>query len=169
TSTTTLDSAATPLSGTTLFYERMLTGRFGLGLTFSSFLERSFQLTIGTDIYDILETVTAMSFDFKTYFSEHKKEGWKTYMGVSFGQYTVASTIVKTDSNGATTDGKTGATVPTTSLSFGVDYVLEFGGFRMDTAIINGKRYDKTGFDLHDAVYDYSTTTVVELGVFSFF
>ncbi len=166
TSTTASGSDETQIIGTAIFYERMLTGRFSLGFTFSNLLERTSKVSVGAVTYSSLETISMYSIDFKSYFKIHKREGWKPYMGVSFGSYTTASVL--TDTSGIISEKETGAVIPTTSLSFGYDYVLEFGGLRFDYTLMSGKRSDDS-YTGHNATYDYTNSSVFGIGVYSFF
>jgi len=160
-------NGSTELKGTTLFYERLLTRGFSVGLTFSTFLERSMDVDVGSDKNAVVETVTMYSIDFKSYLSEHKRKGWKPYFGVGFGSYNVSSTI-KTTSGGTTTEGSSSATVPLTIFSLGADYVFSFGGVRIDYALTTGKREDTDGHSTYNADYNY-TGTSLGIAVFSFF
>ncbi|MCP4298630.1 MAG: hypothetical protein GY786_23830 [Proteobacteria bacterium] len=168
TTTSATGSDAIAIKGTTIFYERMLTGRFSLGFTYSSFLERTSEFSVGSVSYSSLEKISMYSIDFKSYFEIHKREGWKPYMGVSFGSYTAASELT-VNTLGTLTDEKTGATIPTTSLSFGYDWVLEFGGLRFDYTMMSGKRSDSDTYTGHKATYDYTNSSVFGIGVYSFF
>ena len=164
--------ASEPLVGAVIFYERIFQSRFSAGLKYSSFLERNMETTIDDNELVILEAVTLFNLDVKAYFSDHLLPGFKAFLGVAFGNYTVTSTVTTTSTNddGTTTstEGQTTATVPITVMNVGFDLMSDFGGIRIAAGLPTGKRNDFEGHTEYKAAYDYSGA-VVTIGVFSFF
>ena len=167
--TTDTGSDSTNVTGFMLFYERLLTSRFGLGASYSVQAERSGEMTVGTDKNETLETSSLYTVDLKAYFKDHKRAGLKPYAGVSFGSITAKTTITTTASGASTsTEGETKATVPLTILSFGFDYLYEFAGFRVDWSLTTGKREDRESHSSYNATYNYAGSAI-GLTVYSFF
>lgn len=160
-------SGTTAVKGMVLFYERLITKRFSVGLSYSSFLERTMEFDVGSSTNTILETGSMFTIDFKSYFKSHIRTGFKPYVGVGFGTVTLSSKVT-TDTSGTESEGTTGASIPITALSIGADYLVDFGGVRADLSIITGGRDDTSGHDTYNATYTL-TGTSFGIAVFGFF
>ncbi len=157
------------LVGTVFFYDRLFLDRFSAGLRFSSFLERSMDVTIGTSTVNILETASFWSMDFKAFFKDHMRPGFKPFLGVSYGNYTVKSTLTTTTTGSATTtEDNTAATIPVTVLSGGFDYIFGFGGVRLEAGQVTGSRNDLDSSSTYRASYQYGGSTL-GISVYAFF
>ena len=161
-------SASDTIVGAAFFYERLFKSKFSAGLQYSSFLERSIEFSIGTNELNVVEATALTIIDFKAFFKDHSRPGFKPYIGVGFGQYTMASTISTTDSTGSTSDSTTEAVVPVTILNLGADYFRDFGGFRLNVGVVSGKRNDLTSNDTYQATYQ-ATGVVFGISVYSLF
>jgi len=160
-------TASDDLVGAGFFYERLFLSRFSAGLKYSGFLERSLTQSLDGDTISTVETTTMTTLDFKAFFKDHSQSGMKPFLGVSFGTYAPMS-VVTTIAAAGNTEGSTAASVPVTGLSFGFDYILEFGGVRVEGYSITGKRRDLTSHDTYIANYRYDGSAL-SIGVYSFF
>ena len=166
-STTASSTATDDLIGAGFFYDRVFLSRFSAGFKYSSLLDRSLVQNLGGTTVTTVEQTSLASFDFKAFFKDHSSNGFKGFLGVGFGTYTPKSKVT-TIATGGNTEGNTGATVPFSSLSVGFDYLLDFGGVRVEAFSITGSRRDLTGHPSYTANYRYDGTAL-EVGVFSFF
>jgi len=166
-SATSTSTASDDLVGAGFFYERLFLSRFSAGFKWSSFLERSTTHSLDSNTVTVLEKTSMTTFDFKAFFKDHMQNGMKPFLGVSFGTYAPKSTIT-TIATAGNTEGSTAASVPITGLSFGFDYILDFGGVRVEGFSITGKRRDLTGHDTYIANYRYDGSAL-SVGVYSFF
>ena len=164
---TSSSTASDDLIGAGFFYERVFLSRFSAGLKYSSLLDRSLVQTVGGQTVTTVEQTALASFDFKAFFKDHSSNGFKGFLGVGFGSYTPKSTVTTIAASG-NTEGNTGAAVPISSLSVGFDYLLDFGGVRVEAYSITGSRRDLTGHPSYTANYRYDGSAF-EVGVFSFF
>jgi len=155
--------------GPAFFYERIILSRFTVGVTYSSMLERSMDIKTSTATVNVVENITMTTFDFKAYFKDHRRPGWKPYLGVSFGTMAVADTLsVTTTGTTTATEEETKATVPVTFLRAGMDLTMGFGGVRIDFGQATGSRRDLESSTNYRAKYVMDGSSLA-IGVFSHF
>ena len=163
------DSASASMVGTTFFYERIFLSRFSMGVAYSSFLEKSLDMRVGTSSINVIEKTNYTAFDFKAFFREHTRPGWKPFLGVGFGTYTVASTLAVTaDGVTTATADATSATIPVTLLNWGFDYTMDATGIRMEMNQVTGTRRDLESSTDYNANY-IADGTSVGIAVYSHF
>lgn len=162
------DRASDNLVGFGLFAERIFLDRFGAGIKLGYGLERNLSLTVGSNTIQALEAASFWSLDFKAFVRDHTRPGLKPFLGVGYGNYTTQSTLSVISGSGTVAEDKTGATIPFTSLSAGMDYTFGMGGFRLEGAISTGKRTDLDSSSTYFATYDY-TGAIFNFSVYSFF
>lgn len=162
------DSASDSMVGTTFFYERIFYSRFSMGFAYSPLLEKSLDMKVGTNIINVIEKTTYSVFDFKAFFREHTRPGFKPFLGVGFGTYSVASAMLITDSANVTTEDATTASIPVTMLNLGFDYTMTNTGIRMEMNQVTGTRRDLESSDTYNANYRVDGTSV-GIAVYSHF
>ncbi|OGG96440.1 MAG: hypothetical protein A2508_00770 [Candidatus Lambdaproteobacteria bacterium RIFOXYD12_FULL_49_8] len=166
-SSTSITTGSEPMVGPAFFYERVFLSRFSAGVKYASGLDRSLDMWIDGNTVSIVEKTVLTSFDFKAYFKDHSSSGLKPYLGVGFGNL-VSSSVVTTIAASGNTEGNTSATVPTTTLNLGADYLLEFGAVRFDFGTTTGRRRDLDGHTTYKALYKMDGASF-SVGVYSFF
>jgi hypothetical protein len=166
--TTNTGSASGNLVGFALFAERLFFDRFSAGLKYGYGLERSMQMLVGTNTLEILENASFWALEFKAFVKDNLRPGIKPFLGVSYGNYSVVSTISILPTTGSVTEDQTGATIPFTTLSAGADYTFGLGGIRAEVGQVTGKRNDLEGSSTYYASYNYDGT-VIGISVYSFF
>ncbi|MDX2469963.1 MAG: hypothetical protein QNL04_05230 [SAR324 cluster bacterium] len=163
------DSASDSMVGTTFFYERIFLSRFSIGVAYSSFLEKSLDMYVGTNTINVIEQTSYTAVDFKAFFREHARPGWKPFLGVGFGTHTVASAMTITaDSATTTSTDATAASIPVTMLNWGFDYTMDATGIRMEMNQVTGTRRDLESSDTYSANYIVDGTSV-GIAVYSHF
>lgn len=162
------DKDSDNLVGFGLFAERIFLDRFGAGIKLGYGLERNLSLNVGSNSIQALETASFWSLDFKAFVRDHTRPGLKPFLGVGYGNYTTQSTLSVIPASGSVSEDKTGATIPFTTLSAGMDYTFGMGGFRLEGAISTGKRTDLESSSTYFATYDF-TGAIFNFSVYSFF
>ncbi len=158
-----------PLIGAAFFYERIFLSRFSMGLTYTSLMERSMDVKDGVTDINVVEKVALGSVDFRAYFKSHKRNGWKPYLGVSFGTMSASDTLTLTTAGSTTTtEETTKAVVPVTLLRGGFDLIMDYGGIRLDFGQVTGVRRDLVGSNSYRANYKM-TGSSMSIAVFSHF
>jgi hypothetical protein len=160
---------STELNGTTLYYEFLLNEQFSIGISYSFYGERSLELTIGTDTYEIIENTTYRSLDFKSYIFDYNGRGLNPYIGISQAEFETKSEITKTDASGNETTDSTEAKIPTNILTLGLGYSMDKTGFQMEYSMLRGKRNDTKSYSGHKATYDLEDAYMVGISIFSLF
>jgi hypothetical protein len=161
-------SASGSLVGFALFAERLFLDRFSAGFKYGYGLERSFEMQVGTSSLEVLENATFWALEFRAFAKDNISTGLKPFLGVSYGNYTVTSTITIIPTTGSTSEEQTGATIPYTMLSAGADYTFGFGGIRIEAGQVTGKRNDLESSSVYYAAYNYNGS-IVGISVYSFF
>ena len=157
--------------GPSFFYEYLILGHFGVGLSYASGLTRTITTADGNADINIEETATLAALDFKAYFADHKRGGMKPYIGVTTGTVTPTSLVnitTSTNNSTTTTTETTGIAVPVTLLNFGIDYTVGYAGVRVEAGMITGAKTDHVGSDTYQAAYTYNGGNFA-IGVFSHF
>lgn len=161
-------SASGNLIGFAFFAERLFLDRFGAGFKYGYGVERSFDMQVGTSSLEVLENATFWSLEFRAYVKDNISTGLKPFLGVSYGNYSVTSTITVIPLTGSTSEEQTTATIPFTMLSAGADYTFGFGGVRLEAGQVTGKRNDLESSSVYYAAYNYNGS-VVGISVYAFF
>ncbi len=156
---TTKESGSEKLSGTVLFYERILSDVFTLGIKYGSGMTRTLEFDIGSSEVTIEETVSYQALEIKSYGTNHRKGGFKPYLAVSYGMLTATSTISTSPESGSIAEDETTAVIPIKAWCIGFDYILWKIAFRMEIGQSNGSRNDLESSDTYRAKYQYDTTT----------
>lgn len=145
----TSESYSNTLTGTQIYGEYILMGRFGIGLKYGQLLRESdtFNLTISgtTNTYRAKETVTTTLLEVKTYFKDHSGPGIKPHLGVTgfpLGTYSSSISLDITPAGGSTSTESPSVSVPVVGLSGGVDWILDFAGVRGEIVYMTGKVTD---------------------------
>ena len=163
------DEDSAQLNGTTVFYELLINEQFSIGFSASIYGERYLELTLGTDAYEIIETTTFYSLDFKSYFFNYNDRGLNPYVGISQAYFSSQSDITKTNASGTETTGSTKATIPTNFLTIGIGYSMDKTGIQVEYSLLREKRNDTTGYSGHKATYDLENSYLTGISVFSMF
>ncbi len=166
--TTSTGTSTGNLVGFALFAERLFFDRFSAGLKYGYGLERSMQMQVGTNTLEILENASFWALEFRAFVKDNLRPGIKPFLGVSYGNYSVVSTINILPTTGSKSEDQTGTTIPFTQLSAGVDYTFGFGGVRAEVGQVTGKRNDLESSSTYYASYNYDGS-VVGISVYSFF
>ncbi len=161
-------SGSENIVGAVIIYENVLSSKFAWGLKFGAQLSRNMELELGTTTLNVEETTSYWLLDVKAYHKDHMSGGLKPFLAVGFGNMSITSTI--TDSSSSETDetSETSASVPITTLSGGVDYFMNAGGFRLEGGLITGEKSDLESNDSYSANYQM-TGGYVNIGVFWLF
>lgn len=160
---------STEMNGTMLYYEFLLNEQFSIGVSYSIYGERSLEMTIGSDTYEIVEKTTFGSLDFKSYIFDYNGRGLNPYIGISQAVFSSKSEITKTAASGNETTGSTKADIPTNILTLGLGYSMDKTGFQMEYSMLKGKRHDTTSYLGHKATYDLEDAYMVGISIFSLF
>ena len=160
--------ASGSLIGIAWFVEHLFMDRFSAGFKYGYGLERSMDIEVGTTQLEILESASFWALEFRAFVEDNLRPGLKPFLGVSYGNYSVTSTITIVPATGTTSEETTTATIPYTMLSGGADYTFGFGGVRLEIGQATGQRNDLEGSDTYYASYNYDGS-IVAISVFVFF
>lgn len=147
------------MAGPVLYYERILSDVFTIGLKYGSGLRREMNIKLGNDEVNIKETASYQALEFKSYGTKHRKSGFKPYLAVSYGMLSTTSSITTKPSAGAATEDETKAVIPIKAWCLGVDYLLWKLAFRLEIGQSNGDRIDRESSDTYQATYDFNSFT----------
>lgn len=153
------DDASKAFAGPVMYYERILTDVFTIGIKYGSGLRREMNIELGTDEVNIKETASYQALEIKSYATTHRKGGFKPYLAVSYGMLSTTSSITIKPVAGATTEDETKAVVPIKAWCLGIDYILWKLAFRLEIGQSNGDRLDRESSDTYQAIYDFNTFT----------
>jgi hypothetical protein len=144
------DTGSESVVGAVLLYENVLSSKFAWGLKYGYQLTRNMEMTVGTTDLNVEEITSYWLLDVKAYQKDHVSGGLKPFLSVGFGNMTVTSTITQ----GSTTDTtETTAIIPITTLSGGIDYFMDAGGFRLEVGLMTGEKADQESHDDYKANY----------------
>ncbi len=166
--TSSTGTASGSLVGFALFAERLFFDRFSAGFKYGYGLERSMSMQVGTNTLEILENASFWSLEFRAFVKDNLRPGLKPFLGVSYGNYSVTSTITILPTGGSKTEDQTAATIPFTMLSAGADYTFGFGGVRAEIGQVTGKRNDLESSSTYYGSYNYDGS-ILGISVYSFF
>lgn len=154
------------LIGYVFFVEKVIYDVFAVGVKSGSSLARTINYEIGTSDVTVEESAAYTALEFKTYSDNHRKNGFKAFLSVSYGTLTTQSEITTQPSAGSASTDTTGATIPIRAWSVGFDYILGFMVARLEAGQANGNRSDLEGGSTYRATYNYdSTTAAFALGI----
>lgn len=148
------DTGSENVIGAVLLYENVLSSKFAWGLKYGYQLTRNMDLTVGSNDLSVEETTSYWLIDVKAYQKDHISGGLKPFLGVGFGNMTVTSTITENSSSSTETETTdTSAIIPITTISGGIDYFMDAGGFRLEAGFITGEKSDLESHDDYKANY----------------
>jgi len=158
---------ADPMVGNDMFLEYILFGRLGLevrsGMTAAV---RNYQLTDanGAIISNVKEEARPTMMGLNLYFSSHESGTLKPYVGLGSGRINVNMDF----SSGSLGPQQSKHKVPINTIKFGVDWVKDNAGARLEVLNQSGSNIDSTSIPTYSQTADY-TTTVIGLALFAFF
>lgn len=145
--------------------EYVIKSRYGIGFHYGT-INREHTFTFEATDLTAEDAITVQLFDFRTYFMNHMRNGFKPNAGVMFGTYDVTTNY--TTSNAALSDKSTSAKADVVGLHIGTDYIMDAGGVRFSLGYMDGNSVDEDSITDYRAMYDFSSTTL-NIGFFLFF
>lgn len=158
------------MSGTDVFIEYILFGRFGVeASTTLSRPRRSFELNDGTAtlMSEVEDRHRTSLFGLNVYLNDHAKGGLKYYFGLATGETRVTRNLGGSGTLSAF-NGTYQDTVPVETLKLGVDWILEKAGIRVQYISMTGSATDRNTLTGYNETVSYDAT-VLAIGAFAFF